>query len=134
MRPHVLDIDLDAPTPVYRQIADGLRAMLVAGDGPPPGETLPTVRRLAADLGVHHNTVAQAYRLLADEDWLELTRGRGATVRRRSRPRPEAGARDGFERRLESLVSEGVAGGLPRRWVAAALRRRAEAVTGGETG
>lgn len=126
----VLSIDLDQPTPAYRQIADGLRALLVAGEGPAPGEHLQPVRRLAADLGVHHNTVAQAYRLLADEGWLELVRGRGAVVRRRARPKPDDGARQAFERRLEALVSEAVAGGLPRRWVAAALRRRAGSTAG----
>jgi DNA-binding transcriptional MocR family regulator len=33
------------------------------------GQQLPTVRELATDMGVHHNTVAEAYRLLALEGW-----------------------------------------------------------------
>jgi DNA-binding transcriptional regulator YhcF (GntR family) len=59
-------------------IADGLRALLVHGAFK-TGDRLPTVRQLAIDLTVHHNTVAQAYRLLADEGWLDLRRHRGAT-------------------------------------------------------
>ena len=45
------------------------------------GDQLPPVRQLGLDLGVHFNTVAQAYRELSDEGWLELKRRRGAAVR-----------------------------------------------------
>ena len=63
----MLRIDLASRVPVYEQIANGLRAELVSGEFN-PGEKLPTVRTLAIDLGVHHNTVAEAYRqLLAPE-------------------------------------------------------------------
>jgi len=128
----ILSIDLALPVPAYRQIVDGLRALLLDGDAPAPGERLPTVRRLAADLGIHHNTVAQAYRVLEDEGWLELVRGRGAVVRERPTPEPAEAARDAFRRRLEALVSEGLGQGLPRRWLAAELRLRGESVGGEE--
>ncbi len=62
----MLRIDLASNVPVYEQIANALRADLVAGRFA-PGDKLPTVRTLAIDLGIHHNTVAQAYRQLADE-------------------------------------------------------------------
>ncbi|NOZ95255.1 MAG: GntR family transcriptional regulator, partial [Acidobacteria bacterium] len=84
----LLRIDLASPVPAYRQIAAGLRTLLVHGDLP-AGSRLPTIRELAMDLGVHPNTVAQAYRVLSDEGWLELRRRRGATVRQR--PVPPAG-------------------------------------------
>ena len=61
----MLQIDLGSTVPVYEQIANGLRAELVAGRFS-PGAKLPTVRTLAIDLGVHHNTVAGAYRQLAN--------------------------------------------------------------------
>ena len=85
----VLRIDLRSPAPVYRQIADGLRTLLVNG-GFKPGDRLPTVRQWCIDLAVHHNTVAQAYRLLAEEGWLELRRHRGVTV---IEPAPATGHR-----------------------------------------
>ena len=52
-----------------------------------PGDLLPPVRQLALDLGVHFNTVALAYRMLAAEGWLELKRRRGAAVIARNAPR-----------------------------------------------
>ena len=67
----ILHIDSESGTPVYRQIVDGLRVALVNGDLL-PGDPLPAVRRLALDIGVHFNTVAQAYRELAREGWLNI--------------------------------------------------------------
>jgi DNA-binding transcriptional regulator YhcF (GntR family) len=109
----ILRIDVASPRPVYEQIVSGLRATLVAGEFE-PGGLLPTVRQLATDLGVHHNTVAEAYRLLADEGWLDLRRGRGAVVldRRVAKPTPEA--KLGFARRLEELVAKAITDGVPR--------------------
>ena len=83
----VIRIDLAASVPAYRQIANAIRALLVAGAFP-IGDPLPTVRQLAVDLGVHHNTVAEAYRVLSEEGWLDLRRRHGAIVLDRSRPRP----------------------------------------------
>jgi GntR family transcriptional regulator len=109
----MLRIDLASNVPVYEQIVNGLRAELVAGLFG-PGDRLPTVRALAIDLGVHHNTVAEAYRRLADEGWLELKRHRGATVRERRRSARSEGA-EGFSRPLRELLAKALAGGLSRR-------------------
>lgn len=103
--PPVLKIDLAAPVPAYRQIANALRAHLVSGKFR-PGDQLPTVRELALDLGVHHNTVAEAYRILMDEGWLDLKRRRGVTVLERETPRASAQAAALFRRRLEELLAE----------------------------
>lgn len=107
----VLQIDVGSPVAVYGQILSGLRAMLVSGKFR-PGDQLPTVRELALDLGVNHNTVAEAYRLLALDGWLELRRGRGATVLERPRPNAEPEAAALFGRRLEELVAQAIAEGV----------------------
>ncbi|MFQ5719271.1 MAG: GntR family transcriptional regulator [Acidobacteriota bacterium] len=120
----VLRVDLNSPTPVYRQIADGLRAALVDGD-PAPGEKLPPVRQLAMDLGVHHNTVAEAYRLLSDEDWLNLVQGRGAVVCERRLPRAGEPSKRRFARRLRLLLAEARGEGVRMAWRARQLDREA---------
>ena len=109
----ILRIDLASPRPVYEQIVSGLRAVLVAGEFE-PGAQLPTVRQLATDLGVHHNTVAEAYRLLADEGWLDLRRGRGAVVLDRRQAKPTLEAKQGFARQLEELIAKAITDGVPR--------------------
>ena len=84
-----LRVNLDSPIPVYRQIVDALRLELVNGSFR-PGDQLPPVRQLATDLGIHFNTVAEAYRVLSEEGWLDLKRRRGAVVIARAKPgRPE---------------------------------------------
>jgi GntR family transcriptional regulator len=107
----MLRIDLAARVPVYEQIANGLRTELVSGQFS-PGEKLPTVRTLAIKLGVHHNTVAEAYRQLAKEGWLELKRHRGAIVRDRDWPRAGPDSMERFTRPLRELVAKGLAEGL----------------------
>ena len=74
-----LDLTLDAasPVPPFEQ----LRSRVAAGvhDGSlPAGARLPTVRRLAGDLGLAVNTVAKAYRALEADGVIE-TRGRAGT-------------------------------------------------------
>jgi DNA-binding transcriptional regulator YhcF (GntR family) len=118
----VIRIDLDSTVPAYRQIVDALRALMVEGRLA-AGDQLPTVRELALDLGVHHNTVAQAYRELAAEGWLDLRRRRGALVLQRKGPRPSAGAREEFDRHLRELVAKAHAGGLKPQTIIEILAR-----------
>ena len=122
----ILTIDLASPTPVYRQIIDGLRVLLV-NRRLMPGDSLPPVRRLALDLGVHFNTVAQAYRALADEGWIEIARRNGARVIERLAPEAQQTelATD-LQRRLEELVAELRARGYSAARLARDLRKAAQ--------
>jgi DNA-binding transcriptional regulator YhcF (GntR family) len=123
MQPPRIQIDLDSTTPVNRQIVDQLRLQLVAG-GIRPGDALPSVRRLAIDLGVHFNTVADAYRTLAEEGWLDVSQGRAVRVRARAMPPASSETRQMFLRRLRQLVAEARASGVP----AASLARDLAAI------
>jgi GntR family transcriptional regulator len=121
----LLRIDLNSSSPAYRQIVDALRAVLVSG-GLRAGDQLPPVRQLALDLGVHFNTVAEAYRILADEGWLDLRRRRGAVVIPRHAPEPGPGLAEIFPRRLRELVAEWRAAGVPPAAIARELRAASE--------
>jgi DNA-binding transcriptional regulator YhcF (GntR family) len=126
----VLRIDTASDVPVYRQIVDGLRIALVNGELS-PGDSLPPVRRLALDLGVHFNTVAQAYRALAQEGWLEISARGGACVQERSTPaaaKPEAST--AFRRRIEELIAQMLAHGVSRARLARELQRVADNLKG----
>jgi len=125
-----LRIDTESPVAVYRQIVDGLRARLVEGELR-PSDALPSVRRLAMELGITFNTVAQAYRELADEGWLDLRHGRRATVLERA-AREGAGRQriEGFRRRLRELTAQLRAEGLDAGELARELRGFAERLEG----
>ncbi|MCQ0021853.1 aminotransferase class I/II-fold pyridoxal phosphate-dependent enzyme [Streptomyces somaliensis DSM 40738] len=62
----------------------------VGSGGLRPGQPLPPVRELAAELGVNPNTVAAAYRTLRERGVIETAGRRGSRVR----PRPATTARD----------------------------------------
>ncbi len=75
----LISADPSDDQPIYRQIVDQLRQLIAAGTLR-SGDALPSVRQLAANLGVNLNTVAIAYRELADEGLVEIKHGRGARV------------------------------------------------------
>lgn len=72
--PMILTLDPHSPTPPFEQlrmqVIEGVSSGTLA-----PGDKLPTVRRLAEDLGLAANTVARAYRELEHDQVIE-TRGR----------------------------------------------------------
>jgi len=106
-----IQIDVASSVAIYEQIANAVRAHLVAGRLR-PGTLLPPVRELALNLGVHHNTVAEAYRRLAREGWLDLRRKRGAVVLTREAPHATAAAEQRFTRHLNELAAKALADGL----------------------
>ncbi len=125
----MLRIDTESATPVYRQIVDGIRVALVNGSLA-PGDPLPAVRRLALDIGVHFNTVAQAYRELAREGWLEISARGGAQVKERVSPKSSKPESTTYRRRIEELIAQIRASGATPSFLAQELRRIANALEG----
>jgi len=132
MTAKLIEIDLSSEVPAYAQIAGEIRALLVTSELR-AGDPLPTVRQLAVDLTVHHNTVAQAYRILADEGWLDLRRGRGARVLPRSRPAGGGGDKKPhatFRQQLRRLLAKAAAEGMSPEALAHQLKLHARDVRG----
>jgi DNA-binding transcriptional regulator YhcF (GntR family) len=74
----ILSVDPSLPLPVYEQVREQIVRMVSSGTLH-PGTRLPTIRQLAADLGIAKGTVERAYELLAKEHVIER-RGRNGTV------------------------------------------------------
>ncbi len=130
MGKRLITINLASPIPVYRQIVDAIRHLLVEGELK-PGDQLPPVRQLGLDLGVHFNTVAQAYRELSDEGWLELKRRRGAVVLDRAQPAAPSKSRQNESlRKLRELTAQLRAEGIPASQIANHLRKLAAGIEG----
>ncbi|MFE0513261.1 GntR family transcriptional regulator [Streptomyces sp. NPDC058964] len=72
-------VDTNSPVPPYEQIRAQLAALITTGRLP-EGERLPTVRQLAADLGLAAGTVARAYRELESAALIRTRRGAGTRV------------------------------------------------------
>jgi len=74
-----LHLDPESSVPIYIQIEDSIHSMIAAGQLQ-PGEQLPTIRELAADIRVNLNTVARAYFELDKEGVISTQRGKGTFV------------------------------------------------------
>ena len=68
--------------PIYRQIIDHVRRGIASGELN-VGDSLPSVRQLAEQLVVNHNTVAKAYAEMVRDGVLESQPGRGVFVAKR---------------------------------------------------
>jgi GntR family transcriptional regulator len=93
--------------PIYRQLMDQVQAM-VAGGKLAVGDTLPSVRQMAADLGVNMMTVSKAYAKLEAVGVLDRSRGKGMVV---SAPKP-AGSVAQRQEQLRPLADQVVVRGL----------------------
>lgn len=86
--------------PIYEQIKDGLRKLIVTG-GLGPDEKLPSVRALAAQLAINPNTIQRAYNELEGEGYIYSVPGKGSFAS------AGVGADDGRRQELErQLVAE----------------------------
>jgi GntR family transcriptional regulator len=101
-------IDPDAELPPSRQLVEIVLDAIASGELE-PGAQLPSVRSLAAEAMVNHNTVARAYEVLERLGATEAVNGVGVFVTLRG---PEVAAE---ERRAKTLI-------VLRRAIAEALR------------
>jgi GntR family transcriptional regulator len=120
-----LPIDPGSATPLYRQLTDGLRAAIAAGQLA-PGEALPNIRELAALLRVNYHTVARACQELEDSGLLSRKRGGPFCVAEGAQP--DAGEQ-ALRDNLRALAREALSRGLPpervQAWWAEALAEAA---------
>ncbi|MET4003232.1 GntR family transcriptional regulator [Arthrobacter sp. UYCu511] len=86
-------IDLETATPPYEQIQRQISSLIAVGHLV-PGTRLPTVRSLAADLGVAAGTVARAYKELEGTGLVATNRRQGTVVAEPRHEEPDASGQD----------------------------------------
>lgn len=69
-------IDFSSHVPVYKQIVEKIMVKVAQGELK-KGDFLPSVRKLAEDIGVNFNTVSRAYKELSTMGIIEIQRGEG---------------------------------------------------------
>jgi GntR family transcriptional regulator len=88
-----IQLDFRSKVPIYVQIIDRVKHGIASGELQ-PGDQLPPIRDLAAELDVNFTTVARAYRLLDEEGLISTQHGRGTYIL----PQPEGQADDALRR------------------------------------
>jgi len=120
----VLDLDYRDARPIYEQVKDGLRRLMVTG-AIREGEKLPSVRTLAGTLAINPNTIQRAYEALETEGYVYSVPGKGSFAA------PNTGVDEGrkngllntFDQTASELLFLGVSG--------EALRTRIQVLEGG---
>ena len=73
----MLNLDYRDARPIYEQVKDGLRRLMVSG-AIREGEKLPSVRAMATSLAINPNTIQRAYEALEAEGYLYSVPGKGS--------------------------------------------------------
>ena len=107
----VIEIRDSSEVPIYLQLRNQIVSGISSG-ALAPGEQLPTVRALAAELGVNAMTVSKTYQLLKQEGFIVSDRRNGARVRE-ERPQDGALSPEGREQ-LRVLAAEAKVRGMSR--------------------
>lgn len=109
----IIKINTLSQIPLYLQ----LRNQIVKGIGKgelTEGESLPTVRQMAADLGINTMTVSKAYQLLKNEGFLYTDRRLGSIVHIPENEEPSSLFQEKLEDELELLSAEARIRGMNR--------------------
>ncbi|CAI6082995.1 GntR family transcriptional regulator [Cohnella sp. JJ-181] len=106
-----MEIDLQSEVPIYTQLVDQLIEG-IASEQLKPGDPLPSVRSLAADLGINLHTVNKAYQILKQDGFLQVHRKQGVVVQPGGMPGVDAAFRAKLARGLRTLAAEAAVRGM----------------------
>ncbi|MEK3889592.1 GntR family transcriptional regulator [Bacillus sp. FSL K6-3431] len=107
----ILALDLQSETPIYMQ----LRNKIIEGIASKElklGEALPSVRSMAADLGVNMHTVNKAYQLLKQDGFILIHRQKGVVINPDKMPVIDEAYIANLREQLRPYISEAICRGM----------------------
>ena len=117
----MLNLDYRDARPIYEQVRDNLRRLMVSG-AIQEGEKLPSVRSLASNLAINPNTIQRAYESLAAEGYVYSIPGKGSFAAPRTGVDEER--RDRLLGQFDSLTAELLYLGVTRDRLIARIREK----------
>lgn len=129
----MLEIDMHSDVPIYQQIRNQIVYLTATGELK-PDEPMPSVRQLAADIGVNPMTVNKAYALLKEDGIIVTDRRRGAKIAADVVAHTEGTKlfdRD-FDDRFRLLISEAITRGATKEEIERHLRSLLQGAFGKE--
>lgn len=107
----LLNIDLQSETPIYaqlvHQIIEGIASKQLL-----PGEPLPSVRSMAADLGINLHTVNKAYHLLKQDGYVQINRKQGVVIHPDAFPAADESFMLRLQEQIRPLIAEAIVRGM----------------------
>ena len=105
----MIRLDYRDSRPIYEQVRDGLRRLMVTGVMQ-PGEQLPSVRSLAMELAINPNTIQRAYMQLEQEGLIYPVKGTGNFIADSEEVRKLSKA--SYTKELKAMIQKGKAMGM----------------------
>ena len=106
----LIEIDFQSDEAIYMQLRNQI-VLGIATSMLQEGDTLPSVRQLADDIGINMHTVNKAYSVLRQEGFVTIDRRRGAVV---ALDDNKAQASVEMQNRLRVLLAKGICENITR--------------------
>lgn len=109
----LIEIDFQSDEAIYMQLRNqiilGIAASVIR-----EGDTLPSVRQLAGDIGINMHTVNKAYSVLRQEGFVTIDRRKGAII---ALDANKIQAVEEMRRQLKVVLAKGICKNISRREV-----------------
>lgn len=102
-----IEIQTNSSVPIYLQLAQQLIEGIARGELK-PGDSLPSVRAFAADLGMNMHTVNKAYHYLEEKEFIQIVAKSGVIIQPNGIPKATAEEQQLLAERIRPLVAEGL--------------------------
>lgn len=106
-----INLDFNSKKPIYTQLKQQIIAGIARGDVL-PGESLPSIRSLAADIGINLNTVNKTYQQLRQEGFILIHRQSGVVVNPHGTPKADKDYINKLTEKLHPLIAESICRGI----------------------
>lgn len=106
-----INLNFESDKPIYTQLVEQIIAG-IAKEKLKPGERLPSVRSLAADIGINLHTVNKAYQQLKQEGFILIHRQRGVVINPDGTPPADNDYLDELAKQLNPLIAESICRGM----------------------
>lgn len=100
-----IELEFESEQPIYLQIIHQIIGG-IARQELKAGEKLPSVRALAADIGVNLHTVNKAYQKLKQDEYIAIHRRKGVMVNPDGPPPADTQFMDGMQEDLTPKIAE----------------------------
>ncbi|MFJ7972669.1 GntR family transcriptional regulator [Psychrobacillus sp. NPDC096389] len=102
-----IEIQTNSSVPIYLQLAQQLIEGIARGELK-PGDSLPSVRAFAADLGMNMHTVNKAYHYLEEKEFIQIVAKSGVIIQPNGIPKATAEEQQQLAAQIRPLIAEGL--------------------------
>lgn len=100
-----IEIEANSAVPIYLQLAQKIIEGVASGELK-PGDSLPSVRAFAADLGMNMHTVNKAYHYLEEKEFIQIVQKKGVFIHENSLRQASSIERNRLKQELRPIVAE----------------------------